>query len=269
MQVDLRRRAHLLQHPVVHHRHSVGQAHRLDLVVGDIDAGGAVLDVQPLELRPHVLAQLGVERADRLVHQQRLRPPDQRPPDRHALQIAPRQRRGPPPEQRLDPERGRHVAHLARDRVPAVAGGAQRKGDVLEHRQVRIEREELEHEGDVARARRQVVHRPPVDGDRTLVDLLEPGDRAQRRRLAAARGPEQHHELPVCDLEVEPPDHVVGAEALLDVVEPDLRHHSGLEIVSLPEENKPSVSFAVPVMDRAACPTRTSQALPRTPTTNR
>ena len=100
VQVHLRRRAHLLQHPVVHHRHPVGEAHRLHLVVGDVDAGGAVLDVQPLQLGAHVLAQLGVERADRLVHQQRLRPPHQRPADRHPLHVAARELRRPLAEQR-------------------------------------------------------------------------------------------------------------------------------------------------------------------------
>ena len=62
---------------------------------------------------------------------------------------------------------------------------------------MRIEREELEHEGDVAVAGVQVLHRLAVDQDVAGVDLLEPGDGAQRRGLAAAGGAEQHHELAV------------------------------------------------------------------------
>ena len=60
---------------------------------------------------------------------------------------------------------------------------------------MRIEREELENEGDVAVAGLQVLHRLAVDQDVAAVDLLEPGDGAQRRRLAAAGRPEQHDEL--------------------------------------------------------------------------
>ena len=39
--VELLRRADLLDAAVVHHHHAVGQRHRLDLVVGDVDRGGA------------------------------------------------------------------------------------------------------------------------------------------------------------------------------------------------------------------------------------
>src|SRR2546422_4072228 len=41
-----------------------------------------------------------------------------------------------------------------------------------------------------------------VDPDLARRDLLEPGHHAQRRGLAAARGPDQHHKLAVADLEV-------------------------------------------------------------------
>ena len=39
--------------------------------------------------------------------------------------------------------------------------------------------------------------------DRALRDVLEPGDHAQRRRLAAARRADEHHELAVVDREIE------------------------------------------------------------------
>ena len=69
MLIDLGRRADLLQHAVIHDGDPVGQRHGLDLVVGDVDGGRVVLEVQPLQLGAHLLAQLGIERADRLVHQ--------------------------------------------------------------------------------------------------------------------------------------------------------------------------------------------------------
>ncbi len=91
---------------------------------------------------------------------------------------------------------------------------------------MRIEREELEDEGDVALARLQALHRLAVDQDVAGVDLLKPGDGAKRRRLAAAGRPEQHHEFLVRDGEVQLPDDVVVAEILLDVAEHDLGHGS-------------------------------------------
>ena len=84
---------------------------------------------------------------------------------------------------------------------------------------MRVEREELKDEGDVAIARLQVLDRLVVDEDIALVDRLQPGDGAQRRRLAAAGRAEQHDEFLVGDGEVELPDDIVVTEILLDVVE--------------------------------------------------
>ena len=73
--------------------------------------------------------------------------------------------------------------------------------EVLADGHVRVERVALEDHRDVAVARRQVGDVAAADRDRPRGHLLEPGDHAQERRLAAARGPDEHHELAVCDLE--------------------------------------------------------------------
>ena len=61
----------------------------------------------------------------------------------------------------------------------------------------------LEDEGDVARRRLDLRDVVAADDDRARVGLLEPGDEAQRRRLAGAGRPEQHDELAVGDREIE------------------------------------------------------------------
>ena len=121
MGVDLGRAADLLQHALMHDDDAVGEAHRLDLVVGDVDRRRALLQVQPLDLGAHLLAQLGVERADRLVHQHRLGPAHQRAPDRHALHVAARQRRRLLAEQMRDLQRLGDAAHFAVDLGAALA----------------------------------------------------------------------------------------------------------------------------------------------------
>ena len=117
--VDLLRRAELLDDAVVHHDDLVAHLHRLELVVGDVDRGRAHAVVQRAQLLGHVLAELGVERAERLVHQEALgsrtmarpsatrwRSPPERPPTgrsrmrsmprmrRHLLDLGARPRRG-------------------------------------------------------------------------------------------------------------------------------------------------------------------------------
>ena len=55
-------------------------------------------------------------------------------------------------------------------------------------------------------------------------DVLEAGDHAQQRRLAAARGPDEHDELARPDREVDAVDHLVVAVGLDDVLERHFGH---------------------------------------------
>ena len=106
---QLLRRVALLQDAVEHHGDALAEGHRLDLVVGDEDGRHAEPVVEPGELAPHRDAELGVEIRERLVHEERLRLAHHRPPHRHSLTLAAREERGPPPHQRLQTERVRHL----------------------------------------------------------------------------------------------------------------------------------------------------------------
>ncbi|MNL87384.1 hypothetical protein D3C87_2165150 [compost metagenome] len=72
----------------MHDHDAVGQRHGLDLVMRHVNRGGAVLDMQALELDPHALAQLGIERTDGLIEQDGLGSAHQRAADGHALHVA-------------------------------------------------------------------------------------------------------------------------------------------------------------------------------------
>ena len=54
--IERARRADLEDLPLAHHHDGVRQAHRLGLVVGDVDGCDANGAVDVLELRPHLLA---------------------------------------------------------------------------------------------------------------------------------------------------------------------------------------------------------------------
>ncbi len=68
---------------------------------------------------------------------------------------------------------------------------------------MRVQREELEDEGDVTVGRVAPGDVLPVEQDLAAGDSLQPGDHAQRGGLAAARRAEQHHELAIVDGQVE------------------------------------------------------------------
>ena len=103
--VDLRRRADLLHPTLAHDRDAVGHVERLLLVVGDEDEGDAGLALQRAELVPHRLAELEVERRERLVEQQHLRLRRQRAGERDRAALAAGELR------RLAAGEGGHVHH--------------------------------------------------------------------------------------------------------------------------------------------------------------
>jgi hypothetical protein len=101
---------------------------------------------------------------------------------------------------------------------------AQPEGEILVDAHVREDRVVLEDEADVAATRID-----PADGTAVEVDLaarrpLETGDHVHRRRLPAARGPEQCDERSVHDRQVEIVHGDERSEALRQMFEPDLRH---------------------------------------------
>ena len=123
--VDLERRAGLQHLALVHHRDHVGHRHGLDLVVGDVDRGGADAVVQPAQLLAHQLAERGIERAQRLVHQERLGPAHDGAAQRHALAVAAGEAADRPVEQMVDAQELRGLLDPAGGSRRAARPGAE------------------------------------------------------------------------------------------------------------------------------------------------
>ena len=107
------------------------------------------------------------------------------------------------------------LLHARLDLTFRLLGQHQREGHVVAHGHVRVERVVLEHHRDVALLRRHAVDDPASDRDLAVADLLQPGDHAQQRRLAAARRADQHAEFAVGDVDVDAANHVRRAEVLV------------------------------------------------------
>ncbi len=86
--VDLGRRADLQQPAVAHDADAVAQHDRLGLVMGDVKRGdpGPLDDLAQIVAQPQ--PQIGVEIAERLIEQQKLRLVDQAARQRDALHLA-------------------------------------------------------------------------------------------------------------------------------------------------------------------------------------
>ena len=113
--VEVPGRPDLLDAPALHHRDAVGEAQRLDLVVGDEEHGDAEPALEQLHLDPHLLAQLGVEIAERLVQQEEVRLVHERSAERQALHLPAAQERGRPGLESLEADEAEHAADLVAD----------------------------------------------------------------------------------------------------------------------------------------------------------
>ena len=170
--------------------------------------------------------QLGVEVRERFVHQERLRPPDDRPGERHPLALTSRELRRLALEQVLEAEDARRLLHEAVPLGRRDAARLERELHVPPHRHVRVQRVALEDHGDVAVLRLDVVDLAAPDLDGAFGRLLEAGDHAQRGRLPAAGRPEQDEELLVGHLQGEVVDRGHVGEALRHLTDGDPAHGS-------------------------------------------
>src|SRR5439155_24340673 len=134
-----------------------------------------------------LLAELQVERAERLVEEEHARLADEGPGERHPLPLPAREL---PRLAILEPfqlDEAQHLEHTPADRAALHALAPEPERDVLEDREVREERVALEDRVDVTPVRRQPRHVAVAEQDRPLARLLEPPDHPERRPLPAAR----------------------------------------------------------------------------------
>jgi len=174
---------------------------------------------RPPQLHLHALAELGVERRQRLVEQEQRGIQRQRPRHRDPLAH---------PARELGDALVGHVGQLhQREQLlrprealaPPHAADAQAVGDVLGHRQVREQGVRLEHHAHVAAvhgdAGEVAVAEPQVAGR----GRLEARDDAQERGLAAAGGPDEADQRTAREAQVDAVQGHGGAEALTETLD--------------------------------------------------
>ena len=214
----------LLDAAAVHHRDPVAHRERLLLVVRDEHERDPELGLERLQLDLQVLAQLRVERAERLVEQQHARPQHERPRERDALLLAARELAG---------------LARARSRVELTSSSAsptrfaplllrqlvvlEAEGDVVGHVEVREQRVALEHGVDVALVRRALrATSSPSSRIRPLVGRSKPAIMRSVVVFPQPDGPSMREELARRHVEVDAVDGDDVVELLAQLLEPDL-----------------------------------------------
>ena len=198
----------------IHDHHPVGQATGFGQVVRDQHHGHRHLLAQGRQFTVKGLPSRGIDGRKRFVEQQdagqmfwlsshrsRLRcrhDPHQRPRQRHALLLATRQLRGAALTQRIEPQAAEQGLHIGRG--PTRAGG---QGHIGMRRHVRKQGVLLEHQARAALLGAELQTRlciQPVLPSHTNMALQigrrpQTGNRTQHAGFAAARRPDQGHQL--------------------------------------------------------------------------
>ena len=213
------RGADLHDAPGAHHGDAVGEGECLALVVGDQDRRGLQPAQQQGEFELHRLAQVAVQRAERLVQQQHGRLDGERAGDGDALALAAAELRRVALFEAVELQQRHHLGGSGALGGAGLAAGVQAVGDVAGDRQMREHGVLLEHHRDVAAMRRDGVQQRAAQADGAGIRGLEPGDHVQQGRLAAAAGAEQGHDLPVADGQVAAVDGGDAAEIAADAGE--------------------------------------------------
>jgi hypothetical protein len=170
-------------------------------------------------------AKLEVEVGERLIEQHEVRILDEGARQRSALLLPAGQLRGAALQHRLKTQELGRLVYALRDLAAAHAGDAQRRGDVLEHRQVRIVDELLVDHGHIALAHRNTGDVAAVEPDFSGGGALKAGHQLHEGCLAGERGAQQDVEAAV-ELQARVVDMRLGADALDHV--PEFKGHGGV-----------------------------------------
>src|SRR5580765_1323479 len=221
--VQLLRLALLLDPAVAHDDDHVAHRQCFFLVVRDVHEGDADLSLEGLEFELHLLAELEIERAERLVQKEHGRPIDESPREGNALLLAPRQLPRAALLVATQPDQGERLARSTLLLGPTDLLLAEAIADVLGDVHMRKEGVVLEDRVDVATVWRDARDRLAGEEDLARCRLLEPRDHPERRRLAAARRTEEAVERAAGDAQGHPVDRRHVAELLGDIDDLDVR----------------------------------------------
>jgi hypothetical protein len=216
----------LLDGPRGHDADLVGHGKGFVLIVGDEHGSDALALENIAHFQRKALAQINIQIGEGFVEQDQLRAWRQRSCQRDPLLLTAREFMRIPVALTTEADRGQQFTHAA----PTFAGSKTRqaKTDVCGYRQVREKGVVLKHHTDLPLFRWQTAA-SSADGaslhaNLASSNLLETGNAAQQRRLAASGGSEQTGYATGLDAKTDPIDDGVRSVALDDSCEFKVGH---------------------------------------------
>ena len=148
--VYVRRRAKLFNHGIIHNHNLVAHLHRLKLIMGNIDRRCVHSIMQRSQFFRHTLTELRVQRAQWFIHHKRLGLANNGAPQGNPLPVAAGKAANRFVQDMLNTQHAGNFRHFCPRITPPHALTKQRVTDILPDIHMRIKREHLEHERDIA-----------------------------------------------------------------------------------------------------------------------
>ena len=194
--VDVGRGVDLGEAVVVENRDTVAERHRLLIVLGDVEDGGASLFQEARQFDAHLVAQLGVDISERIVEQQQLRAAHQGAGEGRALFLAVGERFRQMGQHMIDLQELGDPLHTLPNVGLGLFEGAERARDVVEGGEVGIEGEVLERHAQMSSLRRLAESRFGHRCECRPHRVEHTGDEAKQdglcRRRSARKSPRSH-----------------------------------------------------------------------------
>jgi hypothetical protein len=156
-----------------------------------------------LELDLHILAELEVKRAERLVEKKDLRFVDKRSCDRNSLLLTARKAVNAAALKALEVDHCKHFLDLLADLLLGCLFYTQTERDIFKYIKVREERVPLEDRVYGTLVGRDFIYELTVKVNLSLVGSDESANDTKGRGLAATRGTEQSNELVLVNVEID------------------------------------------------------------------
>ena len=201
--IEVLRSIDLLDETILHNDDSRSHGHCLDLVVGNVNEGGAESLMDLGKLGSHRRAELSVEVRQRLVEKEDLRVTDDSTTERDTLLLTAGQSLRLSVEQVSDIEDTSGLFDLSLDLFLRHLAELQTERHVVEHGHVRVQSVVLEHHRDISVLRSDVVDELVSDEELALGDLLKTSDHTKSGGLSAAGRTDENDELLILDLKAE------------------------------------------------------------------
>ena len=181
--------------------------------MGDVDEGflGVLLDLLELEL--HILAQLEVERSERLVKENDVRVTDEGARDRDTLLLTARKLLHGTLLVALEVYDGEHLCDLLFYLILRQLLELEAEGNVVIYIQMREQRIFLKDSVDVSLVRRQAVDPVAVKNHVAAFGLDKTADNAQRSGFSAAARAENRHEFLFMNIKVDVVENYLSVES--------------------------------------------------------